>query len=643
MAIRWKVPFVSLRTSTTYTVNIYDDQYSGQPVTLTGGARPFVTDEYDSDDLYVPVLTQTGYLRIIDDGTINWRAIIPATNTSRRVTLTDAQGTIHWQGYLQPNTFSGILYEPVQERNYPLVCGLSVLDGIEAGFTSGVKTFAEVLRDILIATGHSWSMLHFCGLDVYNWLAKKVNTANFIEYDANGNAMMKYSCLELLREICKFWGWTCRTYRDGIYFMSPDVAFSPELTGITISDLDDIIAGDVPSYQSGSYAFVDTDNDVYASDNNQTEIHRGVRKVSVTANINKQDDLLSFDFGELKNLLKDGTVVRHTQGDMTYFDIRGLYDGYDTKNYELQLYWDQGVTRASVGLHDEVETAKESYKHNYDWKPRISINYQGTTGYAARIISKNFFSLSDGIITINGGTYSPSNGYFQMRLRIGDDYWNGASWTNAESAFNVYFGVEDGSGSDPVTGKIFDNRVLSSSRPAYEGYGIPISGVQIGGTMVVEIVGVYLDNQMATTAWLTSFTIGFVKNTGSFSDLSENKYIEDTNSDFSDEFDVSTIFASNNGNQFGFGLIMHPSGAYCSDVAYSLRTQVLQARPEEFLLSRLDTMGNKTRTIERVEVLKNEISIDPHTMIDTHEISGYPTCISNDWRDDVVRVTITEM
>ena len=43
MAIHWQLKFKSLRRSTDYTVNIYDDQYSGNPVVLKGGAEPFST------------------------------------------------------------------------------------------------------------------------------------------------------------------------------------------------------------------------------------------------------------------------------------------------------------------------------------------------------------------------------------------------------------------------------------------------------------------------------------------------------------------------------------------------------------------------------------------------------------------------
>ena len=98
MAIHWKIPFKSLRTGTVYMVNVYDANFSGTAVTLKGGADPFTTDENDDDDVFTPARTQSGYLRIVDDGrdangnvlsaANSVDALLPSTDTDRPVTLT---------------------------------------------------------------------------------------------------------------------------------------------------------------------------------------------------------------------------------------------------------------------------------------------------------------------------------------------------------------------------------------------------------------------------------------------------------------------------------------------------------------------------------------------------------------------------
>ena len=57
---------MSLRAHTVYTVNVGGG--AGAAVPLKGGAQPFTTQESDDDDPFCPIRTQTGYLRIVDDG-----------------------------------------------------------------------------------------------------------------------------------------------------------------------------------------------------------------------------------------------------------------------------------------------------------------------------------------------------------------------------------------------------------------------------------------------------------------------------------------------------------------------------------------------------------------------------------------------
>lgn len=135
--IFWKIPFVSLRSGTLYTVNIYKDGElpSGYPLTLKGGASPFTTQEDDTEDIFTFIRTQSGYLRIVDDGlaensattpqsvAFDWKEMLPETDTDRPVTLThqeSGQSVVDWQGYMQAQNFVGRLYGNPQEREYPV-------------------------------------------------------------------------------------------------------------------------------------------------------------------------------------------------------------------------------------------------------------------------------------------------------------------------------------------------------------------------------------------------------------------------------------------------------------------------------------------------------------------------------------------
>ena len=125
MAIHWQVKFRSLRSNELYTVSIYDEYYTGTPVQLTGAAQPFETQE-DNGDIFTPVLTQSGYLRIVDTGkdnagnTFNWRNFIPTNDIDRPVKMTDSNGNTVWMGFLQAQNFGSTLFELPQVREFPL-------------------------------------------------------------------------------------------------------------------------------------------------------------------------------------------------------------------------------------------------------------------------------------------------------------------------------------------------------------------------------------------------------------------------------------------------------------------------------------------------------------------------------------------
>ena len=65
MSIHWIIQFKAIRSGSVYTINIYDD-YTGSPVTLTGQANAVDIEEDKEEDMFLPVRTQSGHIRIID-------------------------------------------------------------------------------------------------------------------------------------------------------------------------------------------------------------------------------------------------------------------------------------------------------------------------------------------------------------------------------------------------------------------------------------------------------------------------------------------------------------------------------------------------------------------------------------------------
>ena len=228
MAIHWQVKFKSLRADRLYTVSIYDDAYPGStPIQLKGAADPFYTQEDDDDNIFTPIRTQSGYIRIIDDGGIDWRDIIPSTDTARPVTLTHVennQTVTDWIGFIQAQNFGYTLFEIPVERELPVQCPLTVVSGIDINYTqTTIQNFASLLKtivDSIPVTSRPTRFFFQGGADAQSWLLKRIDWRNFTSLDDDNNIEAKYSMQECLEKMCQFWGWTVRIKGNILYFVS---------------------------------------------------------------------------------------------------------------------------------------------------------------------------------------------------------------------------------------------------------------------------------------------------------------------------------------------------------------------------------------------------------------------------------------
>ena len=650
MAIHWQVKFKSLRQGEVYTVNIYDSSYYGTPVQLKGAEEPLVTQEDEDDDWFLPVRTQSGYIRIVDDGkdvngstltsSDSWNKIIPAGDRSRKVTLTDSSGNVKWQGYIQPQTFSGRIYECVQEREFPIQCGLSVLKGVTPTVQSGLVTFAELLYNILYQSGLSFYYIYFSGEDAIYWLIKKVDWSNFIEIDGNGNRTSKYSYFDLLENICKFWGWTCRTFNDDVYFVSADEDFARDFIRMDMQGLYQLASGYTPYYNYRSYSYYDMDANIYASTDNQLEILRGMKKVTVRCNINKHDEILSVPFDEISALFRAASVGYTVHGNVYHFYKEYNNTYYSVTEYEngdvsIECYWDQGrINGRFIAFEDYDGDLADKHNYNFNYVLNAFGNNNSVDEACMKLVSKSVHSFNDGAITINANLLdAPDTANISAYLRVGDKCWNGSSWVSASSS--VLFSIS-------IKGNaIADNRALNGPYDAYRGYGVPVTS--LGGIVDFRIVRCF-DGAGGYTLNFTSVSLGFVKERAKAlnNDHSENVYTSSTNSLFSDDRTVDLIFATNNLNGYGYGFVMDSDGTYTYDVPYSYSGDTEYERPEEHLLSRMKFHYSAVKKKETLDIRHDLVVLSPLYMCETAQMTGYPLSISHHWRDDVDRVVIVE-
>ena len=300
MAVHWTIPFRSLRTNILYTVNIYDSTYSGNPIPLKGGAEPFSTQEADDEDGFIPIRTQSGYLRIVDDGyaadgttAFNWKQLLPMTDTDRPVTLTNGDGDIVWQGFMQAQNFSGTLYGNPQEREFPVQCVLTVLEGTDINYQqTEIKNFAYLLNYIIssIPTISITTIKVQGNTDAQSWLLKCIDWQNFVSEDNDGNPSARFNLYQCLEDMCRFWGWTARTFGTTLYLTCADDSDEQQWLTLTRAQLETMAGGIAAGTTGGSFITLALSGDIFASMSQNDFRQRGPNKATVNSNAGTLDN-----------------------------------------------------------------------------------------------------------------------------------------------------------------------------------------------------------------------------------------------------------------------------------------------------------------------------------------------------------------
>ena len=654
MALRYQIPFTSVR-GTSYVVDVYDVNYTGSVRTLIGAAQPFETSEDKSDDWFKPVRSQTGYLRVFDNGkdangnAWDWRSLMPVSDKSNPVVLRKVVGstsTVMWHGYLQPQSFSGKMYETNVEREYPLQCPLSVLGGIDIDISyTGIKNFAFLLELILNATGIQWRRIYFTGNIVNEWLRKGIDWQNFYTWSEDSEQEPLGSYGDILEEVCKFFGWVCRTHAEDIYFVSPDDVLSPTLCYISSTDLHSLANANSVTPTTGTVSAIDITEQIYSSTKNEVTYMMGARSVKVEADINRQDVVLKVPFDEMSDMIEGGTVQTTVQDNVYTFMILGPASNepitLNLSKVIVEQYMDQDDVRSRFYLYDSWEK-DISLKHSYDWKCKLMVNdsdYSYPYVWAFRLLSKWPVNFDHGLIYIKGRVEALANGTFWARLKIGNNYWNGSSWQTSWAEFPVNFGSEDG---QSAGGDIITTRALNDPYPSYDGYGIPISSA-VGGYLTLEINRVTVQDPQVESGTaeirFTELELGFVRhlNYAPYVDRDVNIFNASNNSGFRDEKSVNTIFASDSGNAMGLGIILNTDGSYCDGLSYPGSGGGSHEQPEQHLANRISTFLNRTHTKMKLELLSNLVEVNPCTYIGD-DGGSYPISISHRWTEDVTTV-----
>ena len=678
----YSITFKSLRAGTTYTVNIGGS--SGSAIPLKGGAEPFTTQEDDSDDPFAPIRTQSGYIRIFDDGLaadgvtpFDWRDLLPMTDTDRPVTLTDDGGNIVWQGFMQAQNFGGVLYGNPQEREFPVQCALTVTECNDIDVTNHeLRNFAYLLNAIIsgIPSISINQIVVQGGSDARQWLLKLVDWQNFIDVDSDDVVVARYNHYQCLEDICRFWGWTARTFGQTLYLMCPDDDDEQTFLTLTSTELTTLAGGKLAGTTSGTWSTTAIGNEFASVANNDYQ-QRGPSKATVTGNGNAaSNELAGFADKATEKAMKDLNWV-HWLRRMINVNVNVLnLEGWDADGGSFR-YTNDMTSFTRPFLTGECQTGKaafhlmESRDHvfndNGDTYDVITILKPYVAGSAAYATLKTVYHhvFNDGIIQLHGTIYRRGTRYeniahkknafnagkktMRMRLGVGKtrssaSWFNGKEWTTTESDFMVSVGNKDDIlyiALGDADHRIWLNSILVNSSLVGQVF-IEFLGSEdltyINGSRDFDIEGFSLEFTRKSFYYKHGITRTDIERSD------HREYVAKNGNNVRADWNADCIYASDNDLSFGFGVIANPVGSYFIMTTYG--SSPTPERPEQHLADRVANYWATAKRMLELELLSNLIAnINPMYLVTVDGSTMYPIAIGRNWRDDVTRLTLIEL
>ena len=277
---------------------------SSSTTTLTPAAEPFTTSIQESDDIFTPIRSSNGYIRVVVDSVNDIADLVGSAPLSRAVTLTIGS-TVRWIGFLACETFTQSWDRGPIEVELPVVSPLEVSKGVypssdlaKLGYIN-IAQFLWNMNHALgggFSTSSAWSEFFFPVLSEtpgtlrYQFDMKNYATAT----DKNSKHEMK-SYYEILEDICKLFGWQAIEYEHDIVFLAADVKSiesgnTNAYRGYTQSRMLQIAQG-TSSFVDDRPAFTAATPIIFGADHDMTWL-AGRKSVEVVGQLNERDEVI---------------------------------------------------------------------------------------------------------------------------------------------------------------------------------------------------------------------------------------------------------------------------------------------------------------------------------------------------------------
>ena len=659
---------------TIYTLNIDGVTLQTQPPLAT---NPVTTEEDSDTDMFLPVRTQSGYIRMLSMDADTWRSLIPASAVSEPVTLSIGN-TIVWQGYVQTGTYGMPFPAIFEEIELPLIDMLGVLDSFDVDVVgpSEMVTIGQLLAYIFGKLSGLSVTVYFMDQAVSTintWLQYRVTWRNFLS-ESGMQLESRFSCLGLLQEICKFFGWTCRSMGDGIYFTCiTDDHRNQRTVAYTLVQLAAASGGTAAAMHTITLA----DSDFTTTDHNEEWVP-GVKQATVNSELNPYNVMAELPANELflENKWNTPTLVNRTKCDYyktteAYILAQQAIASFENAEVTLSTFVESADTEHDAQCYGRLvifdADTDDDEKTKYNWTTAIECSHGYSHGNRTsstplfQMETKASHILSSGVLYINStqcdmddaGRYLaaiPGALYAICTLRIGTSatgykYWTGSQWSTQQSTFQLNYGTD---GIRDV-----DANVAGAE---YSGYGIKIDQT-LSGTIYFAVNDVHVPTDpLAVLTFngyfpLIGFEIGFIRSYED-SDLNEKNYTA-TGGAFPEKYDVDTIFTTDKLKviasktircKLGYGMIFNGT-TVIDEMPYGGASATTNLKPEQQTANLIAAYGSQIRRVMTVCLHTSTIGalVGPAHRVVLGGVTYYPVAVSHSWWDNTTTLTLMSL
>jgi len=436
MNLKYKIPFGSYKGNQ-YDVEIYDTNYTGSAITLTGGTDTFVSTEDASDDVFTPIRTKTATIRVENQykvgGTTKYMMdeLQPISNTSNPVRLilkgaTAAQDTVVWQGYLNCEEYEQVYNQVPQYFEITANSMLETLKSVEVTQDDmiGRVKIRQALYTALnkVQTANVVTFGNVCVsfkskaildkyIETYHLYKTNTDTVSDKQFDYRIENPTAYSILEL---VAKYMGWCVREEGMDIYFQR--IGDDTKMRIYAFSAFND-----GSSYDDDNMTTFSMQNDPeWRGTDHSINIARGAKKITVNSKVYDADyNILALpEFYLRRNyswsieykIDEDTQSSPHQYKSLWfYFDRHPDDDGIILyKNY---LLYGGEIPSRPTPLYLNINEALSYFLDNYN-------NIKG--GYIAQDVPGSSYSCLSVCQIVHGGYYpsgeTPDNYYLRGLL-----------------------------------------------------------------------------------------------------------------------------------------------------------------------------------------------------------------------------------